>query len=76
MMHTLAGGAVARPFVTHHNDLDMKLFMRIAPELSLKQLIVGGIESVFEIGKQLRNEGVDMTHNPEFSTKCYTLRLR
>nr|GEW09481.1 ribonuclease H-like domain-containing protein [Tanacetum cinerariifolium] len=73
MMHTLAGGAVARPFVTHHNDQDMKLFMRIAPELSLKQLVVGGIERVFEIGKRLRNEGVDITHNPKFSTKCYTL---
>ncbi|GJR61526.1 lysine--tRNA ligase [Tanacetum coccineum] len=68
MMHTLAGGAAARPFVTHHNDLNMKLFMRIAPELYLKQLVVGGIERVFEIGKQFRNEGIDMTHNPEFTT--------
>nr|GEX06057.1 hypothetical protein [Tanacetum cinerariifolium] len=75
MMHTLAGGAVARPFVTHHYDQDMKPFMCIAPELPLKQLVVGGIERVFEIGKRLQNVGVDMTHNPEFSTKCYTLRV-
>nr|GEX42814.1 lysine--tRNA ligase [Tanacetum cinerariifolium] len=69
MMHTLARGAAARPFVTHHNDLNIKLFMRIAPELYLKQqLVVGRIECVFEIGKQFRNEGIDMTHNPEFTT--------
>nr|GEY17590.1 lysine--tRNA ligase, cytoplasmic-like [Tanacetum cinerariifolium] len=69
MMHTLAGGAAACPFVTHHNDLNIKLFMRIAPELYLKQqLVVGGIERLFEIGKQFRNEGIDMTHNPEFTT--------
>ncbi|RHN64718.1 putative lysine--tRNA ligase [Medicago truncatula] len=69
MMNTIAGGAAARPFVTHHNELDLKLFMRIAPELYLKQLVVGGLERVYEIGKQFRNEGIDMTHNPEF-TAC------
>lgn len=69
MMNAIAGGAAARPFKTHHNDLDMDLFMRIAPELYLKMLIVGGIDKVFEIGKNFRNEGIDMTHNPEF-TAC------
>ncbi|CAH1416350.1 unnamed protein product [Lactuca virosa] len=68
MMNMIAGGAAARPFVTHHNDLNMRLFMRIAPELHLKQLVVGGMERVFEIGKQFRNEGIDLTHNPEFTT--------
>jgi len=68
MMNMIAGGAAARPFVTHHNDLDMRLYMRIAPELYLKQLIVGGLERVYEIGKQFRNEGIDLTHNPEFTT--------
>lgn len=68
MMHTLAGGAGAHPFVTHQNDLNMMFFMRIAPDPYLKQLIVGGVERVFEIGKQFRNEGIDLTHSPEFTT--------
>lgn len=67
MMQTLAGGAAARPFVTHHNALDMTLFMRIAPELFLKRLVVGGFERVFEINRNFRNEGVSAQHNPEFT---------
>jgi len=66
-MHTLIGGAAARPFVTHHNTLDMQLFMRIAPELFLKRLVVGGLERVYEIGRCYRNEGISTRHNPEFT---------
>ena len=67
MLQTLAGGANARPFVTHHNALDMELFLRIAPELYLKRLVVGGFERVFEINRNFRNEGVSIKHNPEFT---------
>jgi lysyl-tRNA synthetase, class II len=67
MMHSIAGGAAARPFTTHHNTLDMDLFLRIAPELYLKRLIVGGMERVYEINRNFRNEGIDRQHNPEFT---------
>ncbi|WP_347548122.1 lysine--tRNA ligase [Pseudalkalibacillus hwajinpoensis] len=67
MMHSIPGGASARPFVTHHNALDMELYMRIAIELHLKRLIVGGMERVYEIGRVFRNEGVSTRHNPEFT---------
>jgi lysyl-tRNA synthetase, class II len=66
-MHSIAGGASARPFITHHNALDMQLYMRIAIELHLKRLIVGGLEKVYEIGRVFRNEGVSTRHNPEFT---------
>ena len=69
MMNMVPGGATAKPFVTYHNDLKLDLYMRVAPELYLKMLIVGGMDRVFEIGKNFRNEGIDMTHNPEF-TAC------
>jgi lysyl-tRNA synthetase class 2 len=67
MMQPIPGGATARPFVTHHNALDMELYLRIAPELYLKRLIVGGFEKVFEINRSFRNEGIDHRHNPEFT---------
>jgi lysyl-tRNA synthetase class 2 len=67
MMHPIVGGAAARPFVTHHNALDMELYLRIAPELYLKRLVVGGFERVFEINRNFRNEGLSPRHNPEFT---------
>src|SRR3954449_4601258 len=67
MMQPIAGGAIARPFATHHNALDMALYLRIAPELYLKRLIVGGLEKVFEINRNFRNEGMSTQHNPEFT---------
>ena len=73
VLHNLAGGAAARPFETHHNALDMELYMRIATELHLKRLVVGGMEKVYEMGRIFRNEGIDTTHNPEFtSIEIYT----
>lgn len=68
VLNTIPGGAAARPFITHHNTLDIDLYMRIAPELYLKRLIVGGMEKVYEIGRLFRNEGMDVKHNPEFTT--------
>jgi len=67
MMHPIPGGAAARPFATHHNALDMELYLRIAPELYLKRLVVGGLEKVFEINRNFRNEGISTRHNPEFT---------
>jgi lysyl-tRNA synthetase class 2 len=67
MMHAIPGGALARPFVTHHNALDLDLYLRVAPELYLKRLVVGGMEKVYEINRNFRNEGIDAEHNPEFT---------
>jgi lysyl-tRNA synthetase class 2 len=68
MLNTIPGGAAARPFITHHNTLDIDMYLRIATELHLKRLIVGGMEKVYEIGRIFRNEGMDTRHNPEFTT--------
>ena len=67
VLHSIAGGAAAKPFITYHNALDMELYLRIAPELYLKRLIVGGMERVYELGRVFRNEGIDIKHNPEFT---------
>ena len=67
ILNTIPGGAAARPFITHHNTLDMDMYLRIATELYLKRLIVGGMERVYEIGRNFRNEGMDVRHNPEFT---------
>lgn len=72
ILQPIPGGALARPFVTHHNALDIDLYLRVAPELYLKRLLVGGLEKVYEIGKCFRNEGIDVSHNPEFTMlECY-----
>lgn len=71
ILNTIPGGAAARPFITHHNTLDIDMYLRIAPELYLKRLIVGGFEKVYEMGRLFRNEGMDVKHNPEFTTIDY-----
>ncbi|MDE6477605.1 MAG: lysine--tRNA ligase, partial [Mycoplasmoidaceae bacterium] len=68
ILQSILGGAAARPFVTHHNTLDREYYLRIATELALKKLVVGGFEKVYEIGRNFRNEGMDATHNPEFTS--------
>lgn len=68
MLHLIPGGALAKPFATHHNTLDIDLYLRIAPELFLKKLLIGGLKKIYEIGKSFRNEGIDPKHNPEFTT--------
>ncbi len=68
VLNSISGGATARPFITHHNALDIDMYLRIATELNLKRLIVGGLERVYEMGRQFRNEGMDLTHNPEFTS--------
>ena len=68
VLSTIAGGAAARPFITHHNTLDLDMYLRIATELNLKRLIIGGLERVYEMGRVFRNEGMDVRHNPEFTT--------
>ena len=71
MLQVIPGGASARPFVTHHNALDVDMYLRIAPELYLKRLVVGGFERVFELNRNFRNEGVSVRHNPEFTMLEY-----
>ena len=68
ILNTISGGATARPFITHHNTLDLDMYLRIATELNLKRLIVGGFDKVYEIGRIFRNEGMDIRHNPEFTS--------
>ena len=68
ILGTILGGATARPFVTHHNTLDISMYLRVATELNLKRLIIGGMDRVYEIGRCFRNEGMDKTHNPEFTS--------
>ena len=75
MMQPIPGGATARPFITHHNALGMDLYMRVAPELYLKRLVVGGLERVFEINRNFRNEGLSIKHNPEFTMMEFYMGL-